>query len=54
MASSRPRALLRAATLTLIVCAAAITVPSVRSRLARSFVQVTHTAVHTERIHRDA
>jgi hypothetical protein len=54
MASSRAQALLRAATFTLIVCAAAITVPYVRSRLARSFVQVTNTAVHTERIHRDA
>jgi hypothetical protein len=53
MAASRTRARRRAALLTFIVCAAAIAAPRVRSRLMRSFVQVTHTAVHTERAHRD-
>jgi hypothetical protein len=54
MTSGRARVLRRAARLTWIVFATAIAVPYVRSWLMRSFVQITHTAVHTERASRDA
>jgi len=53
MASGRARPLRRVARLTAIIFAAAIAVPWVRSWLARKFVHVTHTAVHTERGHGD-
>ena len=50
MASGRHRPLRRAAALAALLCATAIAVPSLRSWLLRSFVQVTHTAVRTERV----
>jgi hypothetical protein len=54
MAPSRAHRLRRIAVLTSIISAAAIGVPRLRSMLARSFVQITHTAVHAERLNRDA
>jgi hypothetical protein len=50
MTARRASALHRVAVLASITCTSAIAIPFIRSWLARSFVHVTHTTVHTERI----
>lgn len=50
MSERRGSAPRRAAVLAAIICTAAMAIPFIRSLLVRSFVHVTHTAVHTERI----
>jgi hypothetical protein len=49
----RARALSRAALLTSVACGTALAVPWIRARIVSAFVQITHTAVHTEHVGSD-